>query len=548
MAQENIEYVSVWPPPSSHPPINNDSDATADIKNDENLSQFKEKIKLRALLKRSNNEVEDTIITAETLLASWWRNQLRSSKISRLSNDEIGALEDSISKIECSRAKLNAIKRHPSAKSFLEMEAKKLETEMNLSPKNQYLLSTILFTMASLPGSEEKLLEDAQIHLSKCISKVINCDHENLQKLSHQEYLNRVDSFNDFQKEVLSFSYKLELQMQSQNSIKLLNYAIFQTHKFLDKEETRGEALPLKSKESPETITDVTKSHQSKVIKRKEVDRIHVHELSVDTFLNEYCRKRRPLVITGLNEEDIVSQPWTLDHISEIAGDHIVTLKKPNKDSIKWAKLEPSTKMTVAEFISKVKTKSSDKNYLFDWSLPLFCPKLNSEITIPKYFEHDYLKNTSSDALYRQSWPSLFISEKGSLSELHVDAFGSNFWMYLFQGRKRWTFFPPELTNSLQPNYFESLDPVFDIDLSDQEVTEKINEHASEVILEEGELLFVPYGSPHRVENLKDSVAISANFVDDSNIKCVTNHLRKNCLQDPRAGDLLQEFIDIDLI
>ena len=65
---------------------------------------------------------------------------------------------------------------------------------------------------------------------------------------------------------------------------------------------------------------------------REKVDRVHFHELSVDTFLTEYVRKRRPLVITALKEEDIVSQPWTLDHISEVAGAQKVTLKKPNKE------------------------------------------------------------------------------------------------------------------------------------------------------------------------------------------------------------------------
>jgi hypothetical protein len=253
-------------------------------------------------------------------------------------------------------------------------------------------------------------------------------------------------------------------------------------------------------------------------------------------------------VISGIKQEEIVCEPWTLDHISEIAGSETVSLKKQSKDSIKWAKLEPSVNMSVADFISSVKSRNSENNYLFDWSLPLFCPKLNSEITMPKYFQHDYLKKTSNDALYRQSWPSLFISGSSSISDLHVDAFGSNFWMYLFKGRKRWTFFPAELTNALGPKYYESLDPVFDIDLSDKYTYEKVKCYASEVILEEGELLFVPSGSPHRVQNLEDSVAISGNFIDESNITCVVGHLRKNALQDPRAGDLVKEFIDLRLI
>jgi Flp pilus assembly protein TadG len=40
------------------------------------------------------------------------------------------------------------------------------------------------------------------------------------------------------------------------------------------------------------------------------------------------------------------------------------------------------------------------------------------------------------------SWPSLFVGPSGSRSGLHIDAFGSNFWMALLQGAKNWTLFP----------------------------------------------------------------------------------------------------------
>jgi histone arginine demethylase JMJD6 len=53
---------------------------------------------------------------------------------------------------------------------------------------------------------------------------------------------------------------------------------------------------------------------------------------------------------------------------------------------------------------------SSPSLYLFDWSLPLFCPDLNAELTVPEYFSRDFLKMTSDHALYRNSWPSLFVA------------------------------------------------------------------------------------------------------------------------------------------
>ena len=110
------------------------------------------------------------------------------------------------------------------------------------------------------------------------------------------------------------------------------------------------------------------------------------------------------------------------------------------RDSAEWAKLESAGSCTVAEFISSLASEDSkeESRYLFDWSLPLYAPELVTELTIPRYFANDYLQRvTGSDNLYHNSWPSLFISPKGVFSDMHVDAFGSNFWMALFQGKKR---------------------------------------------------------------------------------------------------------------
>ena len=50
--------------------------------------------------------------------------------------------------------------------------------------------------------------------------------------------------------------------------------------------------------------------------------------------------------------------------------------------------------------------------------------------------------------------------------------------------------------------------------------------HPSQCVLKAGELLYVPSGSPHFVENLTTSLAVSSNHVDSSNYKKV-NKLSK---------------------
>ena len=63
-----------------------------------------------------------------------------------------------------------------------------------------------------------------------------------------------------------------------------------------------------------------------------------------------------------------------------------------------------------------------------------------------------------------------------------------------------------------------------------------------------GELLFVPSGCPHRVENLEKSLAISANFVNGSNIEVAKRELRVNGLLDPRAEQLLSVLDSVEFI
>ena len=136
----------------------------------------------------------------------------------------------------------------------------------------------------------------------------------------------------------------------------------------------------------------------------------------------------------------------------KIAGDKTVTLKRPVGDSAEWARLENGRRTTIKDFIDSIES-GKDKEYLFDWSLPIHCPKLAEELTIPKFFSGirvgnrvrilgvfyvgDLLQRTAPGSLYRDSWPSLFVAPAGIHSELHIDAFGSNFWMAIFEGKKK---------------------------------------------------------------------------------------------------------------
>jgi hypothetical protein len=107
-----------------------------------------------------------------------------------------------------------------------------------------------------------------------------------------------------------------------------------------------------------------------------------------------------------------------------------------------WLDSNNSSANTAAAASSSSSSSSSDASsppYLFDWSIPKNCPSLplSGELRIPAYFgardllQHaDAAGNVGSQSCgYQDSWPSLLVGPAGSGAGVHIDSFGSNFWM-----------------------------------------------------------------------------------------------------------------------
>ena len=193
-----------------------------------------------------------------------------------------------------------------------------------------------------------------------------------------------------------------------------------------------------------------------------EVQVFQAKDLTLQDFKEKFAKAKKPVIIEGL---ELTKHFWSFEFLKKVAGHRSVQLRYSKRDSTEWARLETSSsKISVKEFIESIESGKETEGYLFDWSLPMNSQELLADFSIPFYFEVcDYLKRVDC-SLYKRSWPSLFISPKGTVSDLHIDAFASNFWMALLSGSKKWTFFSPESTPYLRPRYFDTFDPVFDID------------------------------------------------------------------------------------
>mmetsp|Transcript_8037 Transcript_8037/g.29221 ORF Transcript_8037/g.29221 Transcript_8037/m.29221 type:complete len:245 (-) Transcript_8037:55-789(-) len=148
---------------------------------------------------------------------------------------------------------------------------------------------------------------------------------------------------------------------------------------------------------------------------------------------------------------------------------------------------------------------------------------------MPKWFPVDLYTQASAvvHPVTGSASPTVFLAAEGTFSGLHVDFLHTHFWMTLCHGHKRWRVVPRDDLALLYPRYLCDLNPCFPTGLDEAEraAVAAYNEMPAlglaavhEVILGPGDIVFVPAGAPHKVENLETTVAISANFVDRSNV------------------------------
>ncbi|CAM9816845.1 unnamed protein product [Ascophyllum nodosum] len=114
--------------------------------------------------------------------------------------------------------------------------------------------------------------------------------------------------------------------------------------------------------------------------------------------------------------------------------------------------------------------------------------------------------------------------------------------MALLEGKKRWLLYPKQAAPLLYPIWPEGChDPVFGADLEAPDATRHpaaLLARGFQCVLEAGDVLFVPAGCPHRVENLTDTLAVSCNYVDATNVGGALEALGDQALTDPGADAL----------
>lgn len=181
---------------------------------------------------------------------------------------------------------------------------------------------------------------------------------------------------------------------------------------------------------------------------------------------------------------------------------------------------QPSpTTMTLADFRrTQWQAPVSPKPYLKDWHACLDL-KDTRLFSTPPLLRDDFLNDWLSTKPDASDYRFVYIGPAGSRTGVHTDVLHSNSWSAQLAGQKKWLLLSPQ-----HAHLVEDANGVCNVDSFPDRVASEL---CHEVIQRPGEIIFVPSGWYHAVENLEDSLSLNVNWIDSASLRRSWNHLEK---------------------
>jgi len=207
------------------------------------------------------------------------------------------------------------------------------------------------------------------------------------------------------------------------------------------------------------------------------------------------------------------------------------------KDFNKWGglahvDLNKTNISTFGDMLRMQQTEEGKMLYLHDAPLSHYCPPKVAHLGIPKYFPRNYdildwneetFNSTWEEKGYQ--WPSIFISRKGTGSELHCDSRMTRFYTKMLSGKKLWRLIGPTEYWRVGPNPDLSIPETYPHKFHADVISPSFDEFPDldgalvyEAVLKPGDVLFSPSAWAHQVVNVVDAVMTSLNFYDSQNL------------------------------
>ena len=231
---------------------------------------------------------------------------------------------------------------------------------------------------------------------------------------------------------------------------------------------------------------------------------------SREAFFDQYYAANRPVVITDALSDWPALTRWTPEYLKEKAGYHTVEIQGDRDQDPMYEIYNDAHRrtMTFGAYLDLIESLGATNSvYMTANNCALNQPLLETlqdDFTLPT----EYLQPTIHEGVF------FWYGPQGTVTPLHHDL--TNNFMLQVRGRKRILMLPAYETPNVY-NHLHCYSRVDPLALDTQEFPHFVKAHLVEVILEPGEILFLPIGWWHHVTGMDVTITITCtNFVADN--------------------------------
>jgi len=228
-----------------------------------------------------------------------------------------------------------------------------------------------------------------------------------------------------------------------------------------------------------------------------QIDRVQT--ITKETFLEQYFKPQKPVVIENFIHNWPAYSKWNLDYMKRVAGDKIVPLYDDRPVDYKEGFNEPHAKMKLSDYVDLLKREPT-KFRIFLWNILKEAPILQKDFSFPDF-----------GLRLMKGLPMLFFGGRDSYTFMHYDIDLANIFHFHFEGKKRIILFDQAQSKYLYKVPY-SLITREDIDFSNVDLEKwpaiKLAK-GFETELKHGDVLYMPEGYWHYMKYLTPGFSMS---------------------------------------
>jgi len=228
-------------------------------------------------------------------------------------------------------------------------------------------------------------------------------------------------------------------------------------------------------------------------------DVARVKTLSKEAFLRDYYRPQKPVVIEKAIEQWPAYSKWSLEYMSQVAGDKIVPLYDDRPVDYRDGFNQPHAKMRMSEYIDLLK-KEPTRYRIFLWNILKEVPQLQEDFDFPD-FGLPLLKGL----------PMLFFGGEDSYTFMHYDIDLANIFHFHFEGKKECILFDQSENKYLYkvPHSLITHEAINFANPDFEQWPALRHARGYRAVLNHGEVLYMPEGYWHYMRYLTPGFSMS---------------------------------------